>query len=99
MLEITDPRTIDEARALRDNAAKLFLGTQHPTGSEQISKLVGGPNPDGSFIYSSSYTNGNNRIVLGVSVETLRLLRALNGPHGYAVYKMLLLKKNSLQES
>ena len=29
----------------------------------------------------------------------LETMRQLNGPHGYAVYRMLLLKKNELQES
>jgi hypothetical protein len=94
---LCDEKHIFEARRLRDSAAGTLLPDDWGS-SETIAKLVGCPNTDGSFMVEN-YTTGSGRVMArGVSRTSLELLRALNGPHAYAVYRMLLLKKNNLQE-
>lgn len=90
---ITDRTLIFEARKLRDAAAKLYY-----SDAPKINKLVGGKNLDGSSFEDTWVNRQGEAATVGITPETLGLLRALNGPHGFAVYKMLLLKKNSLQE-
>jgi hypothetical protein len=92
-----DENHVYEARALRDKAYKEFAAQlSGGAGCAHIGQLVGNPNKCGSFLMDD--WPGDIPLIKGVSRKQLDLLRALNGPHGYAIYRMLLLKKNSLQE-
>lgn len=83
---ICDPQIIYEARELRD-AAGLKFAPDIKSRQVHIGRLVGNPNPYGSFVYTKDWTTD---LITGISPKTLHLLRALNGPNGYTVYKMLL---------
>jgi hypothetical protein len=89
-----DEKSVYEARALRDLAA-----TKLDSDQWHIAKLVGCPNPDGSFMVETYTTGTGVEMIRGVSRKTLGLLRALNGPHAAAIFKVLLIKKEQFAET
>lgn len=91
-----DDASIHRARDLRDAFAAEHRDKVPAVFGRHIAKLLKLPNEDGSFMRGPTYTLSSGEVVhAGVSPDTLQMLEAMNGPHGWAVYKMLLARSQA----
>ena len=106
---LEDRESVHEARALRKAVTYRVLDWNENFRNEDpevydkvlrhLAVLLDCADPEFMFYAGSHLPHMGDNILRGVEQHVLNGLKALTGPHGYTVYRMLLLKKNELQES